>query len=60
MTSSLIRLLTVCVTASLLLTNVAQAQSGKPVPYQEGLHYFLIEGASEVSDGTVRILWETD
>jgi thiol:disulfide interchange protein DsbA len=33
-------------TLALLLGGVAaQAQDGKPVPYQEGLHYFLIEGA---------------
>lgn len=31
---------------ALLLGGVAaQAQDGKPSPYQEGLHYFLIEGA---------------
>lgn len=31
---------------ALLLGGIAaQAQDGKPAPYQEGLHYFLIEGA---------------
>jgi len=39
---SSIRFLMVCVAAMLLFINVAQAQAGKPVPYQEGLHYFLI------------------
>jgi thiol:disulfide interchange protein DsbA len=29
----------------LSLATAVQAQGGKPVPYQEGLHYFLIDGA---------------
>jgi thiol:disulfide interchange protein DsbA len=34
-------------TLALMLGAVAaQAQDGTPAPYQEGLHYFLIEGAS--------------
>ena len=52
---SSLRLLMVCVAALLLFSNVAQAQAGKPVPYQEGLHYFLIEGASTKSDGTMQL-----
>ena len=55
MKNSLIRFLMVCVTALLLLSNVAQAQSGKPVPYQEGLHYFLIEGAPAVSGDSMKL-----
>ena len=52
---SLTRFLMVCVAALLLLSNVAQAQAGKPVPYQEGLHYFLIEGAPAVSGNTMKL-----
>jgi len=52
---SSIRFLMVCVAALLLFSNVAQAQADKPVPYQEGLHYFLIEGAPTKSDGTMQL-----
>ena len=52
---SSIRFLIVCVAALLLFSNVAQAQAGKPVPYQEGLHYFLIEGAPAVSSGEMKL-----
>ena len=52
---SSLRFLMVCVAALLLFSNVAQAQAGKPVPYQEGLHYFLIEGAPTKSDGTMQL-----
>jgi thiol:disulfide interchange protein DsbA len=52
---SLMRFLVVCVAAPLLFSNAAQAQAGKLVPYQEGLHYFLIEGAPEVSGGTMKL-----
>jgi thiol:disulfide interchange protein DsbA len=52
---SSIRFLMVCVAALLLFSNVAQAQAGKPVPYQEGLHYFLIEGAPAVSGGDMKL-----
>ena len=55
MKNSLIRMLTLCVTALLLFSNLAQAQANKPVPYQEGLHYFLIEGAPTKSDGTMQL-----
>jgi len=50
-----IRFLVVCVAALLLFSNVAQAQAGKPVPYQEGLHYFLIEGAPAVSGEAMKL-----
>jgi protein dithiol oxidoreductase (disulfide-forming) len=36
---------TITILALLLVGVAAQAQQAKPVPYQEGLHYFLIEGA---------------
>ena len=54
---SLTRFLMVCVAALLLFSNVAQAQAqaGKPVPYQEGLHYILIEGAPAVSGDTMKL-----
>jgi thiol:disulfide interchange protein DsbA len=52
---SSIRFLMVCVAALLLFSTVAQAQAGKPVPYQEGLHYFLIEGAPAVSGGDMKL-----
>jgi len=52
---SSLRLLMVCVAALLLFSNVVQAQAGKPVPYQEGLHYFLIEGAPAVSGDNMKL-----
>ena len=52
---SLSRFLMVCFGALLLFSNVAQAQASKPVPYQEGLHYFLIEGAPAVSGDTMKL-----
>jgi thiol:disulfide interchange protein DsbA len=55
MRNSKIRLLTVCVTTLLIFSNVAQAQAKKPVPYQEGLHYFLIEGAPAVSSDKMKL-----
>ena len=45
MRNSFNRLLTAGAITLLLFSNTAQAQTDKPVPYQEGLHYFLIEGA---------------
>lgn len=42
--------------ALLLGAAAAQAQDGKPVPYQEGLHYFLIEGAPVETGGPVEVL----
>lgn len=44
------------VLALLLGATAAQAQDGKPVPYQEGLHYFLIEGAPVETGGPVEVL----
>jgi thiol:disulfide interchange protein DsbA len=44
------------VLALLLGGAVAQAQDSKPVPYQEGLHYFLIEGAPVETGGPVEVL----
>lgn len=41
---------------AMLLGAAAQAQDGKPVPYQEGLHYFLIEGAPVETGGPVEVL----
>ena len=35
---------------SLLFSGAIQAQSGSPIPYQEGLHYFEIEGAPAIGD----------
>jgi thiol:disulfide interchange protein DsbA len=51
MKNSLIRLLGICITSLIVFSGVAQAQTAKvaPVPYQEGLHYTLIEGAPAVS-----------
>lgn len=44
------------VLALLLGGAAAQAQDSKPVPYQEGLHYFLIEGAPVETGGPVEVL----
>jgi thiol:disulfide interchange protein DsbA len=40
----------------LTLTSAAQAQGGKPVPYQEGLHYALIEGAPATTSGPMELV----
>lgn len=40
----------------LSLSLAAQADSGKPVPYQEGLHYFLVEGAPVTTSGTMELV----
>lgn len=42
--------------ALLLGAAAVQAQDGKPVPYQEGLHYFLIEGAPVETGGPVEVV----
>ncbi len=55
MRNYLIRLLGVCIASLVVLGNVAQAQDSKPVPYQEGLHYFLIEGAPANSGGAMKL-----
>ena len=34
----------------------AQAQGGKPVPYQEGLHYAVIEGAPATTGGSMEVV----
>jgi thiol:disulfide interchange protein DsbA len=52
---SLVRLFGLCITLMLVLSNVAQAQGDKPVRYQEGLHYTLIEGAPAVSGDTMML-----
>lgn len=44
------------VLALLLGAAAVQAQDGKPVPYQEGLHYFLIEGAPVETGGPVEVV----
>lgn len=46
----------IAVTALLLLSGTAHAQSGQPVPYQEGLHYFLIEGAQPAQGETQELV----
>ncbi|MBT8046901.1 MAG: thiol:disulfide interchange protein DsbA/DsbL [Xanthomonadales bacterium] len=55
MKNSVIRLLMALTAATLFLTPAAQAQAEKPVPYQEGLHYFLIEGAPAVTGDTIKL-----
>ena len=55
MRNSIIGLLTAAVTVLLLFSNAAQAQAGKPVLYQEGLHYFLIEGAPAASSDKMKL-----
>jgi len=45
MRKSAIRVLTVFAAVLLLLSGQAQAQAEKPVPYQEGLHYFELDQA---------------
>jgi thiol:disulfide interchange protein DsbA len=40
----------------LSLSLAAQADSGKPVPYQEGLHYFLVEGAPVTTSETMELV----
>jgi len=42
--------------ALLSLACSAQAQGTKPVPYQEGLHYFLIDGAPVASSGPMELV----
>jgi len=54
MRKSVFQLIASCVIA-LLFSNSAMAQSDEPVPYQEGLHYFEIEGAPAVSGDTIKL-----
>lgn len=44
-------LLALTLTAALLLTGPLYAQSGSARSYQEGLHYFLIEGVEDATPG---------
>lgn len=54
MTNTLLRLLVVlCVTIPVI---GVQAQTEKLVPYQEGLHYFLIDQAPAVTDGQMELV----
>jgi thiol:disulfide interchange protein DsbA len=46
----------VLIANGLFLSFAAQAQGGKPVPYQEGLHYFLVEGAPVATSGTMELV----
>lgn len=54
MRKSVFRLFAACA-ITLLFSNVAMAQSEEMVPYQEGLHYFEIEGAPAVSGDTIKL-----
>jgi thiol:disulfide interchange protein DsbA len=40
----------------LMLSNVLSAQSGKPAPYQEGLHYVVIDGAPVNTGGKMELI----
>ena len=40
----------------LALATSAQAQGGKPVPYQEGLHYTVIDGAPAKTSGPMELV----
>lgn len=40
----------------LSFAGIGQAQGAKPVPYQEGLHYFLIDGAPATPTGQVELV----
>jgi thiol:disulfide interchange protein DsbA len=42
--------------AILLLSATAQAQASKSVEYQEGLHYFLIQGAPAATNGPMELV----
>lgn len=55
MKNTVIRLLTAFAAFFFLFGNTAYAQAGKPVPYQEGLHYFLIENAPATSGDTIKL-----
>jgi len=55
MKNTVIRHLAALTMVLLVFGNTAQAQDDKLVPYQDGLHYFLIEGAPAVSDGTIKL-----
>ena len=55
MKKNFIRLVLMLATA-LSLSAPVHAQSGSAVQYQEGLHYFLIEGAPAVPEGTNEVV----
>lgn len=55
MKKTAIRFLMACAAVLLVFGNTAQAQNDKPVPYQEGLHYFLIENAPATSGDTIKL-----
>jgi len=40
----------------LAVAGAVQAQGAKPVPYQEGLHYFLIQGAPATTSGSMELV----
>jgi len=40
----------------LAVAGAVQAQGAKPVPYQEGLHYFLIQGAPATTSGPMELV----
>ncbi len=42
--------------SALLLAVTVQVQAKSPAPYQEGLHYFLIEGAPAASTGQMELV----
>ena len=44
------------VVAVLAMSSLAHAQGGKTVQYQEGLHYFEIEGAPASVNGPVQVV----
>ena len=50
MKKTVIHRILLLLSGSLLFSGAIQAQSGSPVPYQEGLHYFEIEGAPVIGD----------
>lgn len=47
---------TIMILALLLGGATVQAQGSKPVPYQEGLHYFLIDGAPVNAGGPIEVV----
>jgi thiol:disulfide interchange protein DsbA len=51
-----IRLAMGLIASVLFVSGAAQAQSDKPVPYQEGLHYFVIEDASAVGGDKIEVV----
>jgi len=56
MKKTVYHLLMLLVTVPVLLSGTVQAQTGSLVPYQEGLHYFEIEGAPARTDGQMELV----